>query len=124
MTNLYQPPYYQPPTTEVRSAEGELIYFGPYNKDQAPFMECASCGQPITVGQRLTMLQEFVLGVTQSGRLQCVPVRDFPEPAYVHSDCSAEFSHDQITKEPCGASDDAEQVCMYCDQKLNGESDE
>lgn len=120
---FYQSPFQAPPEV-MKTPEGEVIYFGPYNQTQAPFIECASCGQPITVGQRLTTVQESVLGITQSGKLLCVPAVDFQEQAFVHSECSAEFAHDQITKEPCGANDDAEQTCMYCDQKLNGESEE
>jgi hypothetical protein len=124
MNDYYQSPYQPVPMgNQPVTAEGEPVYLGPYNAQQAPYLECASCGQPITVGQRITVLQEFLLGITASGRLTYVPVVDFQEQAFVHSDCSAEFAHDQITKEPCGADDDVQGSCMYCDNKLNGEED-
>lgn len=99
--------------------EGEEILLGPYNHQQAPTEPCDNCGTHITVGQRVTIIQEFLQGVTRSGRLVTVPAPDYPEPSKVHSDCSAEFAHDQITKEPCGKEEeDDENVCEFCDVEI------
>lgn len=107
----------------LRTSEGEEIGLGPYSAQQCAHMECANCGQPITVGQRVTMLREWILGIGMStGRLVFVEPHDWNEDAFVHSDCSAEFAHDQITKEPCGKDDD-ENVCVFCDSKLDGASE-
>lgn len=117
----YTPYFGQAPTPapaqqqfDLRTPEGEPIYLGPYNKDQAPYMECANCAQPITVGQRLTVLHEWVLGITQTGRLVYVMPNDWDDgDAIVHSDCCSEFSHDHITKDECGQ--DADYVpCGVC----------
>jgi DNA-directed RNA polymerase subunit RPC12/RpoP len=118
MTSSY--PYYQP-TVPVdntpRTPDGEEILLGPYNAQQAPYLECGSCGTPITIGQRVTVMREYLVGITRSGRIQLVSVPDFEEEAYVHSDCSAEFAHDQITKEPCGKNEEFD-TCEFCDQPI------
>ena len=49
----YTPLYGQAPAAapaqqqlNLRTAEGEPIYLGPFNKNQAPYIECANCAQP------------------------------------------------------------------------------
>jgi predicted nucleic acid-binding Zn ribbon protein len=109
--------YYSPQQMQLglRTESGEPIHLGPYNHEQAPFLECSSCGSPITVGQRLVPdMTERILGITQSGVLVYVTPADQEGVAPVHSDCSAEYAHDQITKEPCEKDTEEENECEAC----------
>jgi hypothetical protein len=121
---------------DLRSADGEPIFLGPFNKNQAPFIECANCAQPITVGERLTVVREWILGITQSGRLVYVQPHDWEGDAIVHSDCSTEFAHDQITKDECGKdgdtvpcgvcgvpTDNSDGLCAWHCSALDGDGD-
>lgn len=126
MPNWYAPyfgqaalQYQAPPTTELRTPEGELIYLGPFTKEQAPYIECSNCGQPITVGQELLPdMSTRLLGITQSGRLVYVTTPSQEGVAPVHADCTAEFAHDHITKEPCGR-DEGDGECRFCGIPIN-----
>jgi ribosomal protein L37E len=135
MSNFYSSPFGMSPAL---APEQSTISLGPYTQEQAPFIECANCGTAITVGQRLTLIREWFLGIDmKTGQLAMVPPTDWEgDFAYVHSDCSAEFAHDQITKEPCGqetdedekghctmcgvALDDRSKICDWCAAKLAG----
>jgi len=121
MTSYYQSIFPGHQSSDLKTAEGEPIYTGPYTAAQAPFLECAACGGAITVGQRVTLVQEVMLAITHSGKLMYLPLVDFPEQAFVHSDCSSDFAHDQITKEPCEKDEDT--YCAGCEVKLGGESE-
>jgi hypothetical protein len=105
MTNFYNP-----------TPQQGTPSLGPYTEQQAPFLECSNCGTPITVGQRYTMVCEYLLGVDlATGQLVPVACVDFEESVAVHSACSAEYAHDQITKEPCGKDEeDAQSDCPFC----------
>jgi hypothetical protein len=118
MTAWYQPLYDQAPAPpmqlELRTAEGEPIYLGPYTKEQAPYLECSNCGQPITVGQELLPdMTTRILGVTYRGQLVYVTPPSQEGVAPVHADCTAEYAHDQITKEAC-ARDEEAVPCGVC----------
>ena len=134
---FYASPFQAQTAPAVPVPEQSSISLGPYNHEQAPHIECASCGTPITVGQRLTTVREWLLGIdTSTGQLALVPPYDFPEDSYIHSECSAEFCHDQITKEPCGKEEDEDGrdhcmgcgvsltdssgICDWCESKLKG----
>ena len=111
--------YYNPQQLNLRTEDGEDIFLGPYNHEQAPFLECSSCGSPITIGQRLVpSMTEAILGITRSGKLVYVIPPDQEGVAPVHSDCSAEYAHDQITKEPCEKDTDEENECEVCQEDI------
>lgn len=117
MSNFFYQPM-EPQPSGYKTPEGEDIFLGPYNKEQAPFVECANCGQPITVGQRLVpSMTEAILGITRSGYLIYVFPVNQDAVAPVHSDCSAEYAHDQITKEPC-ARDEDDSDCQFCGTEI------
>lgn len=101
---------------QLVTADGEAITLGPFNADQAPHIECSNCGGAITVGQRLVpSMTEAVLGMTvQTHRLVYVTPPDQEGQAPVHSDCSAEYAHDQITHEPCVGEEEDVSECEYC----------
>lgn len=119
MTDYYQPP--QQLQMPLQTPEGEPIYLGPYTMQQAPYLICSNCGQPITVGQELLPdMNTKTLGITHSGKLIYVSTPSQEDVAPVHADCSSEYAHDNITHEPCGQ-EDAEYYCAGCDSKLGGE---
>src|SRR5512140_319953 len=106
--------YYDP---QAPPQQEPHISLGPYNADQAPHLDCESCGSPITVGQELVELKRWRLAIVlPSGQLCFWPTEESKmtmlpdgqqqqQPIYVHADCSAEYAHDHITKEPCGNED-------------------
>jgi hypothetical protein len=107
------------------------ITFGPYNHEQAPSIECANCGTPITVGQEAVPLAKYVIGWDwQNGVL--VPVvsadfaAEFKTTPWVHADCSAQFSHDHISKDTCGNEDEEfyPRECQCCGARLDPDSEE
>lgn len=102
--------------SNLMTEDGEQITLGPFNSEQAPSIECSNCGGHITVGQRLVpSMAEAVLGMTvHTKRLVYVTPPDSEGPAPVHSDCSAEYAHDQITQEPCERDTDETSECEYC----------
>ncbi len=102
--------------SNLMTADGEQITLGPFNSDQAPSIECSNCGGHITVGQRLVpSMAEAILGMTvHTKRLIYVTPPDQEGPAPVHSDCSAEYAHDQITHEPCERETDEVSECEFC----------
>lgn len=115
--------YYNPgPQQHLRLVTpdtGEPIYLGPYNHQQAPFLECSHCGGPITVGQKLLPdMTTRILGVTQSGRLVYVTEPSQEGPAPVHEDCTAAYAHDHITMEPCEKDSEEESVCEVCESDI------
>lgn len=118
MTGWYQP-FYQPPPpqpqpmnpydTGLRTPDGEPIYLGPFTAAQAPHLICSNCGQPITVGQEVMPdLSKKILGITPSGRLVYVSTPSNEDVVPCHADdCCTEYSHDHISEDTCGNSDEA-----------------
>ena len=92
MLNFFNPLELLPQQSEQPQ---EAITLGPYNYQQAPYLECQSCGTPITVGQELvpigpTCKLAWAWQLGPDG-LRLVPTVDVQEQAWVHADCSAEF---------------------------------
>lgn len=114
----------------VISPEGDEIWLGPYNAQQAPSASCDQCPTPITVGEKLAYIQLFVVGVNaRTGNLQMVPLREWPTPKIVHGDCTSDFCHDEISKDlcgqygyecACGNDIDIPDQCDYCRVRFTG----
>lgn len=120
---FYQSPFQPAPSFP----DGEPITAGPFNAQQAPSLQCENCGQPITVGQLYCTMYRNRLGCgTQTGRLAALNHEESnpldangqPIPIYFHEDCSAEYAHDHITKEPCGEEADVERLCSNCEARM------
>lgn len=113
--------------------DGEAITAGPFNAQQAPILGiCENCEQPITIGQDFCVTYRYKLGCgMQTGRLAMLPHAETkldPQsgqavPIYYHEDCSAEYAHDHITKEPCGGEDDEDRACAFCGVRLQGDDE-
>ena len=115
--------------------ENADIYVGPLTPQQASYLECGNCGQPICVGDHCLPVQGYCLGVMQTGQLVFVPdpEQTSDNPRYVHYCCTAEYALENITEEPCGRlADDGflecvgcgslielSDYCASCDDKLN-----
>jgi hypothetical protein len=118
----------------VLDPNGDEVYIGPCNAQQAPTIECDNCSTPITVGQLVVFITLAVQGVNvRTGQLTYVPIPEWPTPIPVHDDCSPEFCHDQITQEPCaqettecsscGTEIEVPDTCDYCREKLGPNGD-
>jgi hypothetical protein len=118
----------------VLDPNGDEIYIGPCNAQQAPTSECENCTTPITVGQLKAYIHLAVQGINvRTGQLVDVPIPEFPSPVQMHDDCTPEFCHDQITQEPCGqysyectscgSEIELPDTCSYCHEKLSPDVD-
>ena len=94
-------------------------------------MECASCGTPITVGQEFCELKRWKLAMQLPyGQLCFWPAEEAVTTAnpweqvsvYFHDECSAEYCHDYVTKEPCGGEDEDRSCCQGCGTGLDDRS--
>jgi len=99
---------------------GEEIFLGPYNKDQAPYLECAHCGQPITVGQRyVPWMAEVILGITRTGQLRSISTPDQEGGACCHSECSPYYAHEHIAEDGhCQDNPERTRQCEYCENDV------
>ena len=107
--------YYRPMPSPV-AQDNQEIFFGPYNYQQAPYIECAQCATPITVGQSIVLVSKCILGINRWGQLVMPFAQGWEEPVYLHEDCTTEFSHDHITQDECGQDEDNE--CQYCGRDI------